>query len=241
MWKSIKQEFYVQRSLPAFGTALCFGSGVLGMIIMLAVLRYDRTNTSYFCLGTVMALMVGVIVVLAVGAAAVYQGFDDAVHMGKTRKLFLPAMAFVIFVSCLICLVIAAILNRAELWLYGRLYPDMECELGPEGFLTAPWLLCYALGGMGLSCASGAVIKVNRRVGGIAVMAVWLTVCWSIGGLDEDLKKVSDARSVFYNLGWTVYVWYTGMAVWMRMGVLVLVGIAGYTFMYFLLRRKATD
>lgn len=240
MWKSIKQELRVQRGVLIWEPAVTGIAWFFGVIIMLAIQWFDGEATSYFCLGTILALLVGAMVAIIIGVTVVYQGFDDAVHMGKTRKRFLPSAAILIFIGALEVFVITAILSRAEFALYGALFPNMEWEAGPEAFLTPAWIVCYACGVTGLACCFGGLSKANRRVGGIISLAAWITMCWSMNGFDDE-KDFEGFMGAFTWLGYTVKVWFVALPIWMRMGIFVLVGIVGYALMYAMLYRKATD
>lgn len=241
MWKSIKQELRVQRSVLIWEPAIAGIGWMVGVIIMLMMQWFDKETTSYFCLGTIIALMVGAMVAIIIGVTVVYQGFDDAVHMGKTRKRFLPSAAILIFIGALETFVTSMILDRVEIGLYGALFPNMKWEAGPEAFLTPAWIVSYACGATGIACCFGGLSKANRRVGGIISLVAWITMCWSMNGFDDKEKDFEGFMGVFTWLGHTVKAWYVAMPIWMRMGVFVLLGIVGYTLMYALLYRKAAD
>lgn len=241
MWKSVKQEFVVQRNLFFWIAGISVIAWIFGMaVMMIAETVAKGTDESYFCLGTVLILIVGVIMSIFMGGLVIYQGFDDAIHMGKTRKRFLPAVALVIFLAALLPLVLAVISVRVEYGIYAMVFPHLPRETGPEAFLTPGWILCFACGITGLACAYGGIVKANRKGGGIFCLTVWLILCWSVGGIGEswDGKGV---MGIFHWIGNTVSTWYISLPVWMRMGTLVLIGVCGYTLMYGLLWKKATD
>lgn len=239
MWKSIKQEFYVQRTLLRSVAIVSTGAWIFGVLIMTVVLRLMRgVEEEYFCLGTVLGLLICVILDVFVGASVIYQGFNDAVYMGKTRKRFLPAAALVIFAASLISLFIVGILNRVELILYRNLFPSLINEVNFGSYLAPGWILCYASTLTGLACAAGGIIKASGRIGGSVCLVLWITMCWSVGGIGGVDKESRGFFKVFEGIGFRVGTWFAGLEVWMRMSFLCLLGAAGFTLMYLLLIRK---
>lgn len=238
MWKSIKQEIRVQRSLFLGGILTAVIAWVLGMIINVIAMHFLVDETEYFCLGTVMALLFGMIIMTVMGAMVIVQGFDDAVHMGKTRKKFIPAIFLVNVAAILLPLLMTRIFLLLESALYGHLYADLTKETLPEQFLTLPWLFCYAVAAAGLAGIAGGAIKANRKVGGAVSMIIWLSICWGIPGTSEENGGRGWITTIFIR---RVTDWFLSLSNPGRMGCLLAVGIVGYGIMYLILRKRATD
>ena len=242
MWKSIRQELTVQRNLFGYSLGMTLASWIVGVAIMTVVQAIGKETTDqYFCLGSVLALMVGEIVNVILGVMVIYQGFDDAVHMGKTRKRFLPSVTLVIFLAVLLSLAATAILIHGEYALYHAWFPNLVRKPGPEGYLTPPWLVCCAAAITGLCCLFGGIVKANRKVGGVASLIVWVTLCWSIGGIGGVDEGEGAFFGMFSYLGYAVSVWFGSLAVPVRLGLLMALGLAGFGLMYKLLIGRASD
>ena len=242
MWKSVKQELAVQKAMLYWNLGVVFVAWMIGVGMMVVVQAVTKgADQSYFCIGTMIALMAVCVISLVVGGMVIYTGFDDAVHMGKTRKRFLPAVSLVLFLFCLSGLVLTALLCKVEAAVYGMLYPNFEWEPGPEKYLGFRWLLGYASAITGLACVYSGIIKVNRKIGGAFCLAVWIIACWSmsgIGGVDGDNRSFF---TVFEWIGYRVSRWYASFSVGIRIGILFLIGAAGYAVMYTLLIGRAAD
>ena len=168
--KENTQELAVQKAMLYWNLGVVFVAWMIGVGMMGA-------DQSYFCIGTMIALMEVCVISLVVGGMVIYVGFDDAVHMGKTRKRFLPAVSLVLFLFCLSGLVLTALLCKVEGAVYGMLYPNFEWEPGPEKYLGFRWLLGYASAITGLACVYSGIIKVNRKIGGAFCLVVWIVAC----------------------------------------------------------------
>lgn len=238
MWKSIKQEICVQRTLFQGGILIVALAWSIGILIMMIAMHFMPDEESYFCLGTVMAMMFGGLIISVMAVFVIVQGFDDAVHMGKTRKKYIPSIFLVNVSAIFLTLLLARLLLPAESALYGQIYPELAKEELPEAFMTLPWLICYAVAAGGVTGAAGGAMKANRKVGGGICMVLWLLICWGIPGIDEE----NSAGLWFLKAPITMAAnWFLGLPEIGRMGCFLVIGAVGYGIMYFLLRKRATD
>ena len=240
MWKSIKQELTVQRSILIWTPAVTLIGWLFGVVLMTVVTGIFHEEEG-FCIGTVIALFVCVLMGVIFGGMVIWQGFDDAVHMGKTRKHFLPSAALVIFLSAFLSFALSGILARVENLYYQNVLGNTLEEADLKQFLTPVWLLVYAMAVTGMACSYGGILKANRKIGGPVCLVIWLTMCWSmngIGGVEEDEGRFF---LIFARLGNVVSLWFGSLPIWMRQCCLALIGLAGFGIMYTLLIRRAAD
>lgn len=84
-------QMYLKNMLSSF--SLSAGIGFLGTLSMSAILWNDRTATSWFCLGALMAL-VAMVLSLLLNFQSYHQKFMLALSMGQTRREFMITYAF---------------------------------------------------------------------------------------------------------------------------------------------------
>lgn len=69
------------------------GGFLLGVLLLILIMRTDKEADSWFCLGTMMALVATTILVLFIGGFGYSGEFQLAIVMGRTRGAFMGSYA----------------------------------------------------------------------------------------------------------------------------------------------------
>lgn len=134
--------------------ALEAGLCALGMVIMTCVHMFGNEE-SYFPLGSMIAAIAVLCLIIFGNIFSLCMGFDMAVSMGKTRKQYYPSAIIVYFLMTLVLLAGLFLLLRVETAIYGVLLPGKIKENIPiMTKFTVPWIFggavalngCAALG-----------------------------------------------------------------------------------------------
>lgn len=134
LFRTIKQSFQVHGSDNIFYVLATLGGAVFGIVLVLIIMAVDGTGEDFGMLGTMMALVVGMIALFLGGIFALQNEFNLAVSIGKTRKYFLPAKYLNLFVNFVALEVVVVLVSRLEKALYPAFYPGAVCELGFDKF-----------------------------------------------------------------------------------------------------------
>ena len=102
--------------------ALEAGLCALGMVIMTCVHMFGNEE-SYFPLGSMIAAIAVLCLIIFGNIFSLCMGFDMAVSMGKTRKQYYPSAIIVYFLMTLVLLAGLFLLLRVETAIYGVLLP----------------------------------------------------------------------------------------------------------------------
>lgn len=242
MKNSIWQESVLEKKTIGIFAAIAGGSwlvGILGMLIFQAFIKNDK---ALFPIATVLLVGIGSIFLLFLLANSFAHKFNLAISMGRTRKSYLPSVAFLIFIIVLMVYVMGGIGFLIEKGLYGLLYHGRKLTGNMGPFLTPAWLLCYTVFETGLICLYGSLMKKDRKMGTIFFLITWVLFCWTSGGFWGNYDGMDGSiMSRFTFLGYQIRIWFTSYSTEIRMAILVLIGLAGYFIMYLMLRREAAD
>ena len=103
MWKSIKEQIKIEVCDMRVYLALEAGLCALGMVIMTCVHMFGNEE-SYFPLGSMIAAIAVLCLIIFGNIFSLCMGFDMAVSMGKTRKQYYPSAIIVYFLMTLVLL-----------------------------------------------------------------------------------------------------------------------------------------
>ena len=165
MKNSIWQEFVLEKKTIGIFAAIAGGSwlvGILGMLIFQAFIKNDK---ALFPIATVLLVGIGSIFLLFLLANSFAHKFNLAISMGRTRKSYLPSVAFLIFVIVLMVYVMGGIGFLIEKGIYGLLYHGRKLTGNMGPFLTPAWLLCYTVFETGLICLYGCLLYTSVSSG----------------------------------------------------------------------------
>lgn len=106
-------------------------------------MRTDKEADSWFCLGTMMALVATTILVLFIGGFGYSGEFQLAIAMGRTRGAFMGSYALRLLLQIGVSYLLALALYRVELAVYPLFFPAAGNET-PFQFLTDTRILIPA-------------------------------------------------------------------------------------------------
>lgn len=162
------------------------GGFLLGGLLWYIIMRTDNEADSWFCLGTLMALVAAVILVLFVGGFGYSGEFQLAIAMGRTRGAFMGSYALRLLLQIGFAYLLALALYRVELAVYPLLFPAVVNKT-PFLFLTnARILLPAGLGLLILAMFLGAVYGRWGRKGMWVFYVFWLFGCFVLPRLNHD-------------------------------------------------------
>lgn len=120
VWKMNKSELLI--TLGSMLVGMVFGSVMVALIVLLA----DDVD-SYALMGTFMAFVVWVAVIVFVGAFSLERRFGMAVAMGETRKSFLINQWLIMAFNTLLEILVIVVMNTVEKAIGERLY-NLPCD-----------------------------------------------------------------------------------------------------------------
>lgn len=149
-------------------------------------MRTDKEGDSWFCLGTMMALVATTILVLFIGGFGYSGEFQLAIAMGRTRGAFMGSYALRLLLQIGVSYLLALALYRVELAVYPLFFPAAGNET-PFQFLTDTRILIPAgLGLLILAMFLGAVYGRYGKKGMWVFYVFWLFGCLVLPRLTQD-------------------------------------------------------
>ena len=176
LWNQIK----FQKDLYLTGGLIMLGMYLFGMVLHDFLLTGDDEVTGVICMGSFLAMIAVIAMMLFFVGVHMVQIFHYAVAMGQTRKRIFPAYTIATFFTFLVLEIILKVMNVLEVWRLGIMFPGLDIENFIEPVLHIPYLLAYAFVGTAFSVLLGAAIS---RYGKAAFWVWWvilMAVC--IGG-----------------------------------------------------------
>lgn len=119
VWRLNKDELLL--TLGAMLVSLLFGSGMVALIVLMS------DADSYAVMGSFMAFVVWIAIIVFIGAFSLERRFSMAVAMGETRKSFIVCELLIIAGNTLIEILVLATMNMLEKSLGAVIY-QMPCE-----------------------------------------------------------------------------------------------------------------
>lgn len=167
-------QMHMKNMLSSF--TLFVGVGVLGTLIMSIIFRTDKTTTSWFCLGTLIALVV-MIFFAVLNYLSYHQEFMLALSMGQTRRDFLITYALCQIFWTIASYVVILLINQLEPLYYTSMFPDKEQAI-VLSFLTDWRFVTPFIPGMAvLSMFLGSLYSRFGRKFGVVIYFVWIGSC----------------------------------------------------------------
>ncbi len=178
---TVKHLFLVNRSEILVYGSVTVGFGIFGMVVVLVMLASGSMEGEYLKLGTLVAMLFSIIVLLFSAIFSLKTDFDLAISMGRTRKCFVPARYLLCAADCMVCMVGFMLISRMEDAVYRFLYPEAVSIWNVDVLFAKP--VCW----VGFLLATPALIML---MGGLFIKfstkffwffwVVWM-VCW-LGG-----------------------------------------------------------
>lgn len=235
--RTLKQTVQVHGSDTLTYTVITAGGGIIGVIMVLIIMAIDGTGEDYGMLGTMLAMVFGVIG-LFFGAIISVQGeFNLAITMGKARKYYAPAKYVSLMLNVLLMEVVIVLFTYLEKALYPALYPGAVCELSFSGLAENP----------GLIIGIAILVPVIIMFLGIMLMrftakffwvlwALWMFGCMGLPRISKAMMH--EPESFAGRLGWTVVDFMEKSSTAGFVGVTAIVTIAVMAVTYWLFKKQ---
>lgn len=207
-WKLNRDNFLILLlSLPFCSLT---GIGLIKLIMFL-----DEEVTTYFCMGTIMCIivMVSIIVLYGIGYRQV---FSLALSMGQTRKDFMTSYAVRNLVYLAVAYVEILLLHHLELAVYSVIFPTIENEIA-FSFLTDWRVILPSIAALLiLNMFVGSIYSRFGKTGGLVLYILWLGSCLALPRvLHEGSPVVAFVLSV-------------PVAAWIGIGIAALVAMLAF-------------
>lgn len=162
------------------------GGFLFGFIMVNIIMRVDSDPGSWFCMGTLMALIIGVVVPLFSGGFGYNGEFQLALSMGRTRMAFMGSFVLRLLLQLLLGYALVLGLYQVELALYPLLFPAFENEV-TFTFLTNWKLVAAAIGALlVLAMFIGSIYGRYGKKGMWVFYVIWLFCCFILPRMFDD-------------------------------------------------------
>ena len=176
--RTLKELMRVNKNEFVFYGGVSLLGAVFGIIMVLVIMAVDGTGEDYGELGSLFALMMGVIVMVFGGIYGTQADFNLAISMGKTRKHFVPAKYMLLVMETVMLIGIAMLVGWIEGFLYNAIYPLAINELHISAWLDYPSLLVgVALGIPAITMLLGALLMLFGQKFFWVIWALWMLGC----------------------------------------------------------------
>lgn len=169
LWNQIK----FQKDLYLMGGLVMLGMYLFGMILHDFLLTGDDEVTGVVCMGSFLAMIAVVAMMLYFVGIHMVQTFNYAVAMGQTRKRIFPAYMIAAFLTLLVLEMVLKVLNLLEVWRLELMFPGLNIENFVEPALRLPNLFACAFVGTAFSVLLGAALS---RYGKAAFWVWWVII-----------------------------------------------------------------
>lgn len=215
-WKLHRSSYFIMLAAQA-------GSFLLGILFVLMIMHFDDEPGSWFCMGTMIACLVLVVICVFFYGFSYGQEFQLALSMGCTRMAFLGAFALRLLVQLLSGYILILLFHQIELALYARLFPQYANEV-LFTFLT-DWriLVPVVLGMTVLSLFIGSLYGRYGKKGMIFFYVLWIFCCFVL----PRVFHTEQGSGILDQTAWGIRVVALAVpvTVWIGFGALLAVGM----------------
>lgn len=148
---------------------------LFGVLMVLGINAFLNEDRDYAAIGSMMALLGGVLGGGIAGGYGASVRYRMAVSMGRTRTSYILSDPVVTALHSLLGIGTAWALNRLELWLYGLLYPGWELTLDVFSYFEWYYVPILASVVCVINFCLGAL---QLRFGPKGFAAVWFPLCF---------------------------------------------------------------
>ncbi len=129
MWKTVKKQFWIQWRDWSWLTPMILGEWIFGLVLHYIMVRMDASITTYFPMGTTVAVIGAVISTGLMGVLQIGIYFNMEISMGCTRKEYFVSYYITSLVLEIFRMGMIILLNLAERRLQRLIYTNMESEV----------------------------------------------------------------------------------------------------------------
>ena len=167
-------QMHMKNMLSSF--AIFVGFGILGTLIMSIVFWTDETETSWICVGTVMALVVMVFSSI-LSFLSYHQEFTLALSMGQTRRGFMITYALRQILWVVAAYIAILLMNQLEQLYYNMAFTEKE-QVFALSFLTDWRFVVPFIPGMSLlTMFLGSMYSRFGKKFGVVIYFIWIVSC----------------------------------------------------------------
>lgn len=150
----------------------------LGMIVWLVITNVTSdVEEGIITLGSIMAMAIGFISVILLGACSMRSRFNLAVGMSFTRKEFIICESISAALVTICVLILGAIMYFAEARIFNGIIPGMTVSSDLERFIsslyTGPFILLLVSGVMALRAFTGYILLKYKEKGIVVLIALY--------------------------------------------------------------------
>ena len=177
MLEQFKLDLKLRKNNFAYVLFAELGGLLLGFLLSLLIICVDEEET-WFCMGTVMAMAVGIMTAMLFSVMSYGTEFQLALSMGRTRSAFMVSYILRSILTVLVGYIALLLFYRLEMAVYPRLFPGMENE--QEFFFLTDWrfILPAVLGIPVIAMFVGSFIAAFGKKGMWVFYIVWLFCCF---------------------------------------------------------------
>lgn len=195
VWK-IEWKGWLQQVVITFGTSF-IGIGMVYLIMHMS------GDDNYGKLGTMIAIIIGVLMNVFSGIFSVQSDFNNAISMGKTRRTYVPAKYLVTVVGTAMIVGTIWMVNLLEDFLYSISFPNAGCEMDFNMVLNNPAFCAgYIVGIPAIALLLGGLYMKFGTKFFWGLWAVWMIGCLAIPRIGEAMEE--NPNSVQAQIGFKV-------------------------------------
>lgn len=165
---------------------------LFGVLMVLGINAFLNEDRDYAAIGSMMALLGGVLGGGIAGGYGTSVRYQMAVSMGRTRTSYILSAPVVTALHSLLGIGTAWALNRLELWLYGLLYPGWELSLNVFSNFEWYYVPILALAVCVINFCLGAL---QLRFGPKGFAAFWFPLCFGPMIVSNSIMAVKNGSS----------------------------------------------
>lgn len=128
MMRELKKQWSMRWDEVLLVLGIEAGAFLFGEILIVIAVNIVGADT-VFEMGTLLALMVPLFLMLFLGVTVLIVCFNTGISMGDTRKRLVPMTFAMSYLEYLMMVGIAYLLHHLELWILRVFYPEMENEM----------------------------------------------------------------------------------------------------------------
>lgn len=186
------QQFKIDLKLHKSSFLISFlvelGGFLFGFLLVNLIMRLDDDPGSWFCMGTLMALAMGVMVLFLMGGLGYSNEFQLALSMGRTRKAFMASYALRLLLQIIMSYILILAVYHLELAIYPLLFPGYEIEVAFSFLTNWKVILPSALAILVLAMFLGAIYGRYGKKGLWLSYLIWMFCCFVLPRtMDDDL------------------------------------------------------
>jgi len=188
VWK-LEWKEYLRHVVITLFTAF-IGIGMVYLIMNTAAEGED-----YGEMGTLFAILFGVMINIFGGIFTVQADFNNAISMGKTRKSYIPAKYLVSVMGTAMIIVTIWVVNILERFLYSKSFPNVgNTELNFAVVFDNPIILIgYIIGMPAIALFLGGLyMKLGVKFFWV-MWTLWMVVCLGLPRIDDAMTENPDS------------------------------------------------